>query len=209
MKNMTEHIVFRFLSRTFDFMILNLLWLLCSLPIITAGASTAALFSVMMKMIQKEDGYILSGFFGAFRKNFLQSTALWLLFLAAQIILGLDFFLIHAMNGMARNFFFFFLFPAEFVLLGIFLYALPIAARYRSPLQITLKNALLLSIAKLPYTLLMLAVLAAAAALTLFNFQTILFGSLIWIFIGGALINWFFSYLLLKTFRVFSDLETR
>ena len=55
---------------------LNILWLLCSLPIVTIGASTTALIYACMKL-HKDEGYPTSNFFHSFKENFTQATALW------------------------------------------------------------------------------------------------------------------------------------
>lgn len=69
---------------------LNLLWFLCSLPIFTVGASTAALFRVTLKMARDEDPKIVPEFIKGFRDNFKQATQLWLILLALGILLGAD-----------------------------------------------------------------------------------------------------------------------
>lgn len=55
--------VMRFLSRLCDLMILNILCLICCIPIVTIGASITALYSVTLKMVKGEDSYIAKGFF--------------------------------------------------------------------------------------------------------------------------------------------------
>ena len=58
---------------------LNLLWLVCSLPIVTAGAATAALYAVTLKLAEDDTGHLTEHFFHAFRQNFRQATVLWLM----------------------------------------------------------------------------------------------------------------------------------
>ena len=65
-----------------DLILLNILWLICSLPIITIGASTAALHSVVRKMAACEYYTVWSGFWHGFHENWKQGTA-------AALILGL------------------------------------------------------------------------------------------------------------------------
>lgn len=72
---------YRTMSRIGDLVFVNVLWLLCCLPIITAGASTLGLFAVVDKMAAKEDYTVRADFFRAFRRDFKQSTALWLVIL--------------------------------------------------------------------------------------------------------------------------------
>ena len=83
---MTDNRIIRILTTLCDFLILNILWLVCSVPVITAGASTTALYSVMFKIIKKEEGDIIKSFLKAFRQNFKQSTIIWLLLIGTGYI---------------------------------------------------------------------------------------------------------------------------
>ncbi len=71
--------VFGFFSRIADIWILNLLWVVSSLPIITIGASTTALIRAMMKAVIGQEGHAASVFFSAFKSNFKKSTIIWLI----------------------------------------------------------------------------------------------------------------------------------
>ena len=66
---------------------LNVLWFLCCLPIVTAGASTTALFYVTLKLAKDEEGAITRSFFRAFRRNFRKATLIWLILLAGGAVL--------------------------------------------------------------------------------------------------------------------------
>ena len=74
---------------------LNILWFLCSLPLFTAGAATAALYYTTLKMVQGDDSSVTKLFFRGFRQNFRQATVLWLILLAAGILLAGDLYILH------------------------------------------------------------------------------------------------------------------
>ena len=74
---------YRTMGKIGDLLFVNLLWLVCCLPIVTAGASTLGLFTVVNKMAAKEDYTVHTDFFKAFKRDFKQSTALWLVLLLA------------------------------------------------------------------------------------------------------------------------------
>ena len=79
---------------------LNLLWVICSLPIVTIGASTTAIYYTSLKIIREEDANIGAKFFHYFRENFRQATVLWLIMLAAGLFLGGDIYLVwHLRTG--------------------------------------------------------------------------------------------------------------
>lgn len=75
---------FRLMGRVGDLVALNLLWLLCSLPIVTVGASTLALFAVVGKIAAGEEYWVRQDFFKAFRRDFGQGTVLALMLAAAS-----------------------------------------------------------------------------------------------------------------------------
>lgn len=91
----TDSSIMVFLSRVFDLIILNILFLVCSIPVITIGASFTALYSVTLKMVRNKESYIVRGFLQAFTKNFLQSTCLWIPCLTGGIFLYIDFHILH------------------------------------------------------------------------------------------------------------------
>lgn len=78
---------------------LNILWLVCCLPVVTIGASTTALFYVTLKVARNEEGTSLTkAFFHSFKANFRQSTVIWLILLAAGIVLGFDGYIFYHMR---------------------------------------------------------------------------------------------------------------
>ena len=83
--------IMRFLSKVCDLMILNALCIICCLPIVTAGASVTALYTITMKMVRGEESYIFKGFFKAFKENFKQSTIIWLIMAALGIFIFVDY----------------------------------------------------------------------------------------------------------------------
>ena len=82
---------------------LNLLWLVCSLPVVTAGAATAALYAVTLKLVEDDTGHLTKRFFRAFRENFRQATALWLILLAGGVVLALDGYIVYHLRAVATG----------------------------------------------------------------------------------------------------------
>ena len=70
----------------------GILWFLCSLPILTMGAATAALFEVLLQVVKDQEGYIARRFFQAFRGNLKQGLQLGIPLVLAQIVFAFDFF---------------------------------------------------------------------------------------------------------------------
>ena len=78
---------------------LNLLWFVCSLPVVTAGASTAALYAVTLKLVAGEDDHPARRFFRAFRENFKQATVLWGVALGVGALLALDGYIVYHLRA--------------------------------------------------------------------------------------------------------------
>ncbi len=74
---------------------LNLLWAICSIPIVTIGAATTGLYYVMLKLARGEEGNVTKMFFRSFRENFKQATVLWLILLAVGLFLGADGYILY------------------------------------------------------------------------------------------------------------------
>ena len=74
---------------------LNLLWLICSIPVFTIGASTAALYAVTLKIVREREGNLTGQFFRAFRENFRQATVLWLILLGVGMLLAGDGYILY------------------------------------------------------------------------------------------------------------------
>ena len=74
---------------------LNLLWIVFSLPVITAGAATAALYDVTLRLAREEEPPLTRQFFKAFRENFRQATVLWLILLGVGALLGADGYILY------------------------------------------------------------------------------------------------------------------
>lgn len=147
---------------------LNILWLLCSLPVFTIGAATTALIYSCMKL-HKDEGYVTKNFFGSFKENFKQSTIIWLIYLilGALIVLNLLFW---KQQGSGNRFIFGFL-GAIIVLYGISLsYVFAIQARFVNPIKNTLRYSVLLPFKNLKETILILVTLGAVIY---FNVTTI------------------------------------
>jgi len=203
--NWTDNAVMRGLGRLCDFMILNLLWIIFSIPLFTIGASTTALYSVMLKIVKNEEGYIFKGFLVAFKDNFKQATLLWLPLSAIGIILMINFRLIREFEQGAIQVAFNIIFTIMSVLLVfVLIYIFPLIARYENTFKQSIQNALLISIARLPYTILLLLVGAVAIVGTIIHPPLAIF---IWIFIGVALVAWINSAILRKAFSILDPKE--
>ena len=152
--------VMNFITRVVYAVWLNILWFVCSIPIVTAGASTTALFYVTLKMVKNEEGNITEQFFQAFKSNFKFSTKVWLIMLAAQIVLAFDGYVLWHMRF--TNAFWTFLTAVFIVLLVgcaiIAMYIFPLMARFENTIRSMFVNSIMVGMRYLLCTVLMAAI---------------------------------------------------
>lgn len=77
---------------------LNLLWVVCCLPVFTIGASTTALYYAALKMSKDEESYPAKMFFHAFKENFRQATVLWIIMLSIGCLLAADGYILYRLR---------------------------------------------------------------------------------------------------------------
>lgn len=83
----------RGMERVWSLIVLNVLWLVCSLPVVTMGASCAALYQVLGKVIAGEDSHVARQFFRAWGENWKKATPVWLILLAVAALCGFDLYM--------------------------------------------------------------------------------------------------------------------
>lgn len=147
--------VMRFLNRVGDLLILNIMMIICCIPIITAGAAYTAMHYVILKMIRGEEGYLIKGFFKSFVRNFKQATLTWLLMLLIMAIFIGDAFIFSYSGVVFPKPLVITVIAVAIIMLLVSMYIFPLLARFDNTIRNTIKNAALLAIANLPKTLLM------------------------------------------------------
>ena len=73
---------------------LNILTLVCCMPIITAGAAMTALHYSALKIARNEECYITKDYFKSFKENFKQATIIWVIQVFIFLVLVGDFYII-------------------------------------------------------------------------------------------------------------------
>lgn len=150
----------QFLSKMADLMWLNILTMICCIPIITAGASLTALNYMALKIVRNEEGYITRGFFKAFKENFKQSTAIWCLFLVVACVLGVDYRIMATTDVKIGRVLRILILITAMITVFTLLYVFPVQAKFSNSVMRTIRNAFILSIVQFPKTILMIVLYA-------------------------------------------------
>lgn len=151
--------VARFLNALGNLIILNILTLIFCLPVITAGASLCALFTVTMRIVRKEEGMIIQGYWEAFVANFKKSTLVWIIYLSITLFLAFDIYILMRIDTTAMLVYRVVLLILIILISVVMLHFLVLQARFENTIKETLKNAVIVSAAKHILSVLMLAVM--------------------------------------------------
>lgn len=152
-----ENSFFSFIGSIGNFIMLNLLFVLCSIPLVTIGASYTALYYTMFKITEDDTLQITKDFFHSFKENLKQSTIIHIILtvIGAFILFDLAATLQLFSQSAVMKALFCVFFCLTLVYLFIATYTYPILAKFSNSTKNTFKNAGLLSIANLPVTALM------------------------------------------------------
>jgi uncharacterized membrane protein YesL len=159
---------YQWLESATDFFLLNILWLLACVPVVTIFPSTAAIFGVVRDWARGKEAGVFGAFVLRFRQNFRQSLAVGALWTLSGGALFLDFLIVNGLPPGPQAVMRFLLVLASilYALASVFLF--PVMVHYDTRWTAVPKNALLLALGRLPITLLCLAIAVAAAMLTFF-----------------------------------------
>lgn len=194
----------RFLGRIGDIIILNLIFVVTALPVVTVGMALSALYTVAMKLARGEDPSVLREYIRAFWRNRKPATICWLIMAAAGALIFLDFRLAGAFGGALYTVVRLLLAMIFGVWMLTFLYLFPYIARFENTVFHSVKNALFLSAAHLPSTVMMLVISVGLIVVTLFTSRTFVIGTIGWFFAGFAAVAYTQSFLFS---RIFSKYE--
>ena len=190
----------KFLNRLADIMLLNILYLVCSLPLITAGAAKTALYSCAMNLDEPNEQPVFRRFFKAFCADFGRSVALFGVWLAAMLLVLLNlwfyFVFLREVDGWYRVLP---MIPAVLLLL-VSSYLFPLQAYFDSGFLQLLKNAVSLTLVHLPMTVIITAINCIPVLLLYFKTDIFVYLMAVWTLFGFALIAYLNGYLCKRVF---------
>ena len=94
-----ENPVIHFLEKVANLMLLNLVFVICCLPVITIGPAITALYYMAMKMVRDEETSIFKGFFHSFKQNFKQGILLGIVMLGLIGLLLFNWYYVRNVEG--------------------------------------------------------------------------------------------------------------
>ena len=179
-----------FCTRLVELTKINLLWMLCSLPLFTAGASTAAMIHCIYQFRADEPcgGKV---FFRAFREHFRNATLVWTFILFFSVMLCVDYYIVAYMEFPGRMAVIGLLFFIGFALILVSGMIFPLLVQFPGTIKEMAINAVLLSVAHLPKMLLVTAMNMMPLLLALVLPQVFFLAGFVWLICGFALMCWY------------------
>lgn len=162
---------YRFLDRATDLIFLNIIFLICCLPIVTIGPALTALYYVTMKIQRGEDPSIIKTFFHSFRTNFKQGLVLGVAMLLIAALLVFDLTALTSVVDIPAAIAQILIFLSIFLLIALVLVALyvfAVLAQFDNNTLQLVKWSAILSIRHLPVTIFSILVAAIPALVFLF-----------------------------------------
>ena len=203
--------LFRITERLTNLVMLNLLYLVFCIPIVTIGPATAALHYVTLKYAANEEDRVWAPFIHSFRQNLKQGILLGLITTGVGVFLAFDLYWIYQMVSAGEAFdkvVLVIVSLACIVYLMMTAYIYPLLARYDNSLKQMFRTALILAIRHLPATLCMAVISAAPILLLMYTPTTFMLTLTFYFFIGFAAIAFMHDKLICRIFMQYTPKES-
>lgn len=165
--------LYGFLSKLAKIMWINLLTILCSLPVITLGASLTAMNKVVYQIFLEEDDALTRTFFKAFAENFKQATLIFVFYLAALVLFWADFRLFEGFSETLRAVSLILVCVLGLMILFSFTWVFILQSRYTNTIIGTIKLSFAVWIGYLPRTVAMMLLILLPFVVTVFYLQVL------------------------------------
>lgn len=178
----------RLLNSAADLIVLNLLTIVCCLPVVTIGAAWTACYAGILRIVRgQETGIPARAYFVDFRKAFRTATPAWLLALVCVFIIAGDYYFAVYVNNPPNRFFLVFSIAMATVLLFGLTWLFPLMARFENTVRGHIKNAFLMAAGTFPKTLLAVAAQLFFLVLPLFVPLMLVYLGWLWVMLGLSL----------------------
>lgn len=189
-----------YLIKIRDWMFLSVLWLICSIPVITFGVSTTAMYYVTLKMAKNEEVPVMKSFFKSFKENFKQGVLLTLIVLIVGALLALDCLYFSRVSGTKGAISTGVFCAVSVCFLVLVFYSFPFMAQFSNSVSGILKSAVVLAIRNLKRTGIILLLHAAPVVLRFVAYEVYMSMFPLWLFLAPGLIAYLCSLCHVKSF---------
>lgn len=202
-----DNIIFAALNKIGDIVLANLLFILCSIPLVTIGPSLTALYHCMLRTIKGNNNGTVKTFFRAFRQSFRQSLIVWLGLMVAGLLLFLDTrFLLQTGSDISKIFYYLSGIVLAFVVI-LALYIFPVIAAFENTLKNLLKNSVLFAFMHFPSTFAIAVISILPMYMTYQDLNLLPLYACCWFFFGFGLTAYINSFLFYRIFKPYLETE--
>lgn len=142
------------------FFLLNIIWFLVCMPIVTIFPATAAMFAVIRQFVMKKDTAIFIPFFRYFKENFKHSFLAGIIFFIFIVVFYIDFVLLNTANSTVNNILLVALFMLGMLVTLTSIYLFPVMVHYKLNFWTMIRNSFFFSIKYFPTTIVSIVLLA-------------------------------------------------
>jgi len=168
------------------------MWLLFSLPLVTIGAATSAMFYVSTRRIAEREGYITADFWRAFKENFKRATIIWILMLGVIFLVIFNISILGELGEMAR-----FILPVQIVILAqlalISVFVFPVVARFDMSVVQAVKSSFFMSIRHFFTSFSCIVIMLGIVMVTMYTF--------VFFFVAPGVYAILSSYMIVRVFK--------
>lgn len=194
-----DNFLTRALTKLADLFCLSLLWLLCSVPIVTIGAANSALYFSVNKAIRLDGGGIWSTFWSSFLGNLKKATIAWIVAVVVMVALIANCYCAYWMYSEGSNTALIMVIPIVLLVMAMFTlcFLFPYISRFEDPVKVAIKNCFRIALSNI-----------GSSFLLCIAFFTALVGSVLipmGIFVLPAGCTWFASFILEKIFSKYTN----
>ncbi len=192
----------RFFSLIADLMIVNILFVICSVPIFTIGAALTAMHKAIQNIIFDEGNGVIKTFFSSFKENYKFATSIWFaeLLIFAGII-GACLLVVIELQSILQTIFFLIICFLGLIFLSGYTWLYPLIARYDNTIKDHIRNATILMLTQLPTTLVIDLLAVIPVVMTACSLEFLLNTSIIWVIGGFSVISYGINILLKPIFK--------
>ena len=146
MKNLFSNPVMDYINMISHYILLNIIFVILCLPIITIGPAVAALYQVLLSEVRGEHKYLIRNFFKYFKEVFVQGILLFVVFGTILSILGFSLIFWYSVGSPIAT-----IITVILAFLTVFfscslLYAFPLIARFKNTTKQVIKNTFLFTL---------------------------------------------------------------
>lgn len=205
-----ENPLMQILTRACDLMIVNLLFLISSIPIFTIGAAICGMTKVCQAIVMGDERGIWKLYVSGFKDNFKQATIVWLATLVVAASLVCYWLLVvNFCRGVLATVLLIVMAVLAVIALSLVSYLFPLIARYENTLREHVKNAGILAITRLLLTILLIVFIAVPFILPLISLNAYLQTLIFWVILGFAFLSYMANLMLKPIYQILESPSMR